>query len=47
MPAVQEPKPAVSNADMAQLMNMSPKIVRAVEAWRARKVRPRSGGPGP
>jgi hypothetical protein len=36
---LQENKPSVSNAEMAQLMNMSAKVARAVEAWRSRKVR--------
>ncbi len=28
----------MTSADMASLMNMSAKVVRAVEAWRARRV---------
>jgi len=35
---VQEAKASVTNAEMAQLMNMSTKVARAVEAWRSRKV---------
>ena len=38
-PPPQEVKASVSNAEMANLMNMSSKVARAVEAWRARKVR--------
>lgn len=36
---LEESRPVVSHVEMAQLMNMSAKVVRAVEAWRARKVR--------
>ncbi|KAL4424204.1 hypothetical protein ABPG75_001505 [Micractinium tetrahymenae] len=51
---LEETKDIVSNAEMAQLMNMSAKVARAVEAWRSRKqpamqparapVRPAHGG---
>ncbi len=36
--SLQESKDSVSNAEMAQLMNMSAKVARAVEAWRSRQV---------
>lgn len=38
--SLQESKDSVSNAEMAQLMNMSAKVARAVEAWRSRQVGP-------
>ncbi|PRW61236.1 hypothetical protein C2E21_0382 [Chlorella sorokiniana] len=35
---LEETKAEVTSADMASLMNMSAKVVRAVEAWRARRM---------
>jgi hypothetical protein len=35
---VQESKVCVGGGEMAQLMDMSSKVARAVEAWRSRKV---------
>ncbi|EFN53600.1 hypothetical protein CHLNCDRAFT_136829 [Chlorella variabilis] len=43
---LEETKGSVTSAEMAQLMNMSAKVARAVESWRSRKPPARGGGAG-